>query len=436
MASTADDTVLLLRRTGFGPTPAERAAAQSAGFEATARALVARARTATDVADAVAAPTFAQLTPLDRTADEAARRQALAKRLATDRSENIAIANWWINRMARSDNALREKAVFIHHDHFATSVEKVKSAALMYGQNQLLRTYALGDFSALVRSLVSDAAMLVWLDGDSNVAQHPNENFAREFFELFTIGIGNYTETDIKEAARAFTGWSYTLRTQKVQFIARRHDTKSKTVLGQSGNFGSDDIVRIAMNSATARNVATHWWSRLAYPVATTDAVVSDVAAQFAKRFDTGDLIEAILLHRAFRSDSTRWGLLKTPLEFVIGTMRAFAVTAEKVDALRTLETLGQLPFRPPSVGGWPGNDGWISAASALTRAQFAARVVQTADLRALRSRSAAERPTALAELLGVGAWSAETAAVLNAQASDVAAITALALVSPEYQVN
>ncbi|MFZ4514907.1 MAG: DUF1800 domain-containing protein [Acidimicrobiia bacterium] len=435
MDTASTDVAMLLRRTGFAPTAAERAVASSAGFIPTARARVAQARTTIDAADSLAPPTFAPFTPLDRSADEASRRQALAKRLATDRRENIALAHWWCNRMAQSTNSLREKATFIAHDHFATSVETVKSAKLMYDQNQLLRTYALGDFAELMRRLVSDAAMLVWLDGDSNVAQRPNENFAREFFELFTLGIGHYTETDVKEAARAFTGWSYTLRTQHVAFVARRHDNKTKTVLGKSGNFGSDDIVRIAMTDATARNVAAHWWSRLAYPVTIDDSVVNDVAARFAQRLDIGDLVEAILLHDAFRSDAARTGLLKTPLEYVIGTMRLFNLTAEKADALRTLESLGQLPFRPPSVGGWPGNEGWCSAAAALTRAQFAARVVRSADLRSLSGRSTNERVDALAELLGV-VWSEGTAATLHAHAGDVSTLAALALVAPEYQVN
>ena len=437
MANDTRDVALLLRRAGFGSTPAERARAAARGFEVTASELVARARTANDAANARPEPRFS--TPIDvaAIADPTQRQAAIRDNTKVENQESAALSLWWVERMTLTDNPLREKAAFVLHDHFATSVDKVRRGALMYRQYRLLRDQGLGNFETLVQALAIDPAMLLWLDGNDNVAKRPNENFARELFELFALGVGHYSEQDIKEAARAFTGWAYNRKSDAVALRPKQHDTGIKTVLGTTGNLDSAAVVRIATHRVdAARHLAAKWWSRLAYPVGQDDPVLNGVASSFAATLDTGALVQSILLHDAFRSSAARTGLVKTPVEYVVGTLRAFGVAPTDVDAARALRELGQVPFRPPSVGGWPQNEAWLTTATAVTRAQFAGRVVAKANLKTVNDAAAASRPQVLADLLGVDAWSDATAAVLRAQAKDVKTVTALALIAPEYQVN
>jgi uncharacterized protein (DUF1800 family) len=307
----------------------------------------------------------------------------------------------------------------------------------MYRQYRLLRDQGLGNFENLVQALAVDPAMLLWLDGNDNVAKSPNENFARELFELFTLGVGHYSEADIKDAARAFTGWAYNRTTDTVTLRPKQHDNGNKTVLGTTGNLDAAAVVRIATHrDDAARHLAARWWSRFAYPIAQDDPVINDVAARFAVTLDTGALVESILLHDASRSEAARNGLVKTPIEFVVGALRAFGLRPADVEAPRTLRELGQVPFRPPSVGGWPQNEAWLTTATAMSRAQFAGRIVAKANLKAINDAPVVTRLDVLADLLGVDAWSGATASVLRAQAKDVKTVTALALIAPEYQVN
>jgi uncharacterized protein (DUF1800 family) len=425
------DIAHLLRRTGFGPTAAEVDAATAAGYDATVSALL--DFSGPDPADGIATPTLGPAPPAAGAVPRsAAQQQALA---AQRRADLVALTGWWLRRMAATAHPLREKLTWFWHGHFATSVQKVQRADYMAAQNQLFRQLGAGDFEALTLAVAKGPAMMIWLDTVTDVAAHPNENFARECMELFTLGIGNYTEDDVKEAARAFTGWKFDRTTGGFRLVARQHDDGQKTVLGQAGAWGGEDVVRILTHApASARFVAARLWSHFAYPVAPGDPVVDDLAPGFAADRDVAGLVRAILLHPQFRSPAATGGLVKQPVEWVVGAARVLGVPVADTRFVAALEALGEQPFAPPNVGGWPQNGYWLTTASMLTRLRVAAAMVAGAPAAALAPVTAAgDRPAAAAHLLSVDGWGPATAAALSQAADDPHLLMTMALVSPEF---
>jgi len=400
----------LLRRTGFGPTAAEVDEAAARGYGQTVERLL--DFSAADPADAAALPSFTEERP----------RQAAEQ-----------LVSWWLGRVAATAHPLREKVAWFWMGHFATSIEKVRRAEYMARQYQLFHDHGTGDFLALTQAVAKDPAMLLWLDAATNVAAHPNENFARELMELFTLGIGNYTEADVKEAARTFTGWRAAARTGEFTIARRQHDDGVKTLLGQTGPWGGEDAVRIIVGQpACAPFVVSRLWSHFAYPVTPADPVVAELAGPFAATHDIGTLVRAMLLHPRFTSDQARTGLVKQPVEWLVGLARALNLPAGDRRFATALTALGQVPFAPPSVGGWPQNDYWLSTASTLARLRVAVAAARAADLSAVASHKGDDRVEAAARLLSVE-WSDVTRRALGQAADDVNGMVALALVSPEY---
>src|SRR5688572_18708613 len=225
-----------MRRAGFGARPEELDAAVTDGYDATVERLVDLA--APDAAAvALTPPTFTPpVLAADLPTDPEARRRAQQADQRANREEGRRLTQWWIDRMILSTTPLRERVALFWHDHFATSVQKVKDPGLMYRQNEIFRAQGAGNFEALAQAVAKDPAMLVWLDANENKKGSPNENFARELFELFLLGIGNYSEDDVKDGARAFTGWQYRRATGVFALAPAQHDGDRKTVFGQSGN--------------------------------------------------------------------------------------------------------------------------------------------------------------------------------------------------------
>lgn len=426
----------LLRRATFGARPEELDAAVAAGYDATVERLVDLARADTG-AGSVQAPT---LTPppaaSDLPSDPEARRRAEQATRRTQREETQKMVGWWLDRMVASTNPLRERLTHFWHDHFATSIEKVRQPELMYGQNQLFRAMGWGSFETLAVGVARDPAMLLWLDSNSNRKGSPNENFARELFELFTLGIGNYTEADIAEAARAFTGWQVVRATGAFRVAPSLHDEGTKTVLGQTANLGGDDVVRLACRQpACARFVVAKVWSHFTRPVGPDDPVVRDLAPGFARDLDVARLMRAVFLHPEFSAPASRTGLVKTPVEWAAGALRALGLvpSGNGAPVVKGLASLGQVPFQPPSVGGWPANRYWLSSAFALARLSLAVAALDRAKPASVTTAPVNDRPAAAARLLGVDGWGATTQAALSEVASEPSSMLALALVSPEY---
>ncbi|MBV8981407.1 MAG: DUF1800 family protein, partial [Acidimicrobiia bacterium] len=250
MDETASAIAHLYRRAGFGIGAEDLDAATARGYAATVDRVLATSGPDPAAAE-VAVPT---LTP----AQPAGARNATIEQRKTMRralhQESVQLARWWLQRMARAANPLAEKLPLFWHGHFATSVDKVRFGSLMYRQNQLFRALGSGPFETLTQAVAKDPAMLLWLDANSDKKGHPNENFARELLELFTLGLGSYTEDDVKSAARAFTGWTFDAAGGQFRLRASQHDDGMKTVLGVTGDLGGEDVIRTAVHEpASAR---------------------------------------------------------------------------------------------------------------------------------------------------------------------------------------
>ncbi|MGI9243949.1 MAG: DUF1800 domain-containing protein [Verrucomicrobiales bacterium] len=286
-----------------------------------------------------------------------------------------ALKNWWFYRMLHTANPLAEKMVLFWHNHFATSNRKVRSAQHMAVQNQLIREHCLGRFDRLLGGMARDVAMLKWLDSNANRKRQPNENFAREVMELFTLGVGNYTEHDIKEAARAFSGWH--LRNEKFWLNRGQHDGGTKTVFGRSGEFGGEDILRLCLaHEACPRLLAGKLLKTFVSPnpdIPTTEALAASIRGH---AFDMARVMAELLCSEAFFAPAARRSLIKSPAELVLGSYRALGVRAKLPQSVQLMADLGQSLFEPPTVKGWEGGRLWINATSMLQRTNFAAELV------------------------------------------------------------
>jgi uncharacterized protein (DUF1800 family) len=423
---------LLLRRTGFGTTGAEVEAATKRGYEATLDALL---HPAADPGVAATPPPDLSGAPArPPKPDDKEARRAYAQQL---RARSATLALWWLDRMVRARQPLVERLTFSWHGHWATSIQKVRSPAMMLAQNETLRARGRGDFRELARAMVRDPALLVWLDGQKNKKGKPNENLARELMELFTLGVGHYSETDVREAARALTGWRVDRAHATAAPVPQQHDGGSKTVLGVTGDLDDRGLVDLlTARPESAAFVATRLWARHGSATLPADTLRRLVAAYGPDR-DVTALLRALFLDPAFRADKS--SLVAGPVEYVVGVFRALGLPVPRDGKpgralLATLDALGQVPFRPPSVGGWPGGVAWLSTAATEQRLTFAGAMARKADLSAVEQ--AADRPEAAAYLLGVGSWTPRTLAALTAATADPARLVTLALVSPEYVVR
>jgi len=403
----------------------------SGGYEAAVDRLLNPTAADAGVA-ATPAPTFAAvLRPKRDTGRE--ERQKYRK---IRREQRIQLVTWWVDRMVRVEHPFSEKLTLLWHNHWATSVLKSGPSSQMLGQLATLRSLGTGDFRDLARAMVRDPAMLVWLDGPQNRKGKPNENLARELMELFTLGVGHYTESDVREAARALTGWRVDRDAGTSELVERRHDAGSKTVLGKTADFDDRSLVdHLVDQPQSARFVASRLWYRLAASQDPPADVLRRLLGAYGPGRDLGALIRAILLDPAFRSGSTRHALVKQPVEYVVGTLRALRLSSGP-HALTALRSLGQVPLQPPSVGGWPAGQAWLTTSSAQARLRFAQWAARTADLSALDKQPPAARIDAVARLLSVEAWTPRTRTALAAASVDPDRLLTLALVSPEYVVN
>jgi len=429
----------LYRRAGFGARPDELDAAVAEGYSATVERLLAGLSGPDPNGDKVPLPQLAVNQPSTAPGQDPAAKLAAGRQRQLARAQaDLALQQWWLERMITTSTPLREKLTLLWHGHFATGFDKVRDASAMYRQNQLLRTMAGGNFEAITHAVAKDPAMMVWLDTQTDVADHPNENFARELMELFTLGLGNYTEADVKEVARSFTGWSLNRHTGQYLFRARLHDFAAKTILGQTGQWNGDDAIRIVCSRpASARWIAAKLWSHLAYPATPDDPAVAGLAVAYGRDLDITNLLRAIFLHPEFTGAKARSGLVKQPIEYVVGICRALGLDAAgKPSLVEVLRQLAEEPFNPPNVAGWPQNEYWLTTASAQLRLRYGYAVAHTADLSALAVLSPASRPAELAHALSIDGWGPTTTAALNHVAADPAALVALALSAPEYVLN
>jgi uncharacterized protein (DUF1800 family) len=341
----------LLTRTGFMPSPVELQPWVGLSAEAAVDKLLAAAQRAQPLNAAPAFTREAIRTPYGRLADDETRKAARRQ----SRADTIALAAWWLQEMRETPTPLAERLVLFWHNHFATSEQKVQQPQGMYFQHQLFRQHALGSFRELLHGMARDPAMLIYLDGAANRAQAPNENFAREVMELFTLGEGQYSERDIKEAARAFSGWAVDREVWRAELRPRRHDDGDKTLFGRTARFDTASALDAMLEQpAAARFITGKLWCEFVSPTPDT-AHVDRIAQRFRESgWRTEVALRELLLSDAFWVDDSRAALIKSPVELAVGTLRQFDIQLDNTLPLVALTSrLGQMLFLPPNVKGW-----------------------------------------------------------------------------------
>jgi len=286
---------------------------------------------------------------------------------------------WWLDRMLRTNRPLVEKMTLFWHGHFATALGKVPPQ-YMAGQINLFREQGLGRFPTLLSSVTRDPAMLIWLDNRANAKAHPNENYAREVMELFALGLGNYTEDDVKEAARAFTGWVVD-KNQQAAFVPNRHDDGVKTVLGNTGAFNADDVIAIIVAQPVHQRFLAHKLLEFFVYSDPEPELIEATAQTYAlSGFDVAKTVGTLLRSNVFYSPRAYRAIPKSPIEFAIGTLRYAGAQAVPPNLPYQLARMGQEPLNPPSVKGWDGGPAWVNTATLLARFNFVnALIAQTA---------------------------------------------------------
>lgn len=331
------------------------------------------------------------LTPAPRWIDEPIiprykRRDMRREERQAERSLNIERAfelrEWWYREMLDTPSPLTEKMTLFWHNYFATSQQKVRFTPLMYRQNIALRQNALGNFGTLLHEIARDPAMVIYLDSAKNRREHPNENFAREVMELFTLGEGNYTERDIREVARAFTGWSLDRDTGQFFFRRGLHDFGQKAVLGRTGDFDGDAVLDILLaHPQTAEFISRKLWKEFISPTPDDEELHRFARIFRNSRFDIKTVMRAILTSDTFYAAENRATLVKSPVELVVGTLKQFEIEAPNLRPFVIAGALlGQNVFAPPNVKGWPGGEAWINSATLLGRKQLLDRLFRADD--------------------------------------------------------
>lgn len=288
----------------------------------------------------------------------------------------------WVQTMIASEHPLREKMSLFWHGHFACRTQNV-----IYNQQllQIIREHALGNFGDLLSAVSKTPAMLQFLNNQQNRKQHPNENFAREVMELFTMGRGNYTETDVKEAARAFTGWGFDGDGQFV-FRDRVHDDGEKTVLGKTGRFNGDDMLKILLeHRQTARYITAKIYRYFVDDVNTDQDKVDALADKFYHSgYDIAGLMKEIFMADWFYDEKHVGSRIKPPVELLVGLRRTIPIEFEREEVMLLFEgLLGQVLFYPPNVAGWPGGRSWIDSSSLMFRLRMPQVILYSQELNA-----------------------------------------------------
>lgn len=356
-------------RAGFGLSPAEWQSQQDWSVEQAVNDLFQRARLPNALPE-VSAPDYEDTMMSTASANEKRKEE---HRLVAGISQD------WLFRMANpAESALLERMCLFWHGHFAC---EIKFSQLASGQLATLRTHALGNFRDLVLAIARDPAMIRFLNNQQNRKNAPNENFARELMELFTIGRGNYTEQDVKEGARAFTGWSSDRKSSFV-FRPRLHDYDEKTFMGQTGNFDGTDIIDILLDRKETAQFICRKVYRYFVNEQVDQARVEKLAEGFyASGYDIGKLMQTIFRSDWFYAPENVGNRIKSPVELVAGMMRQLGVSNISTEGLLGLQrALGQILFKPPNVAGWPGGRYWIDNSTLLLRLQLAAGLFKAAE--------------------------------------------------------
>jgi len=307
---------------------------------------------------------------------EEERRAGYMERRRLERMSMQLLKGWWLERMLTTPDPLEEKLTLMWHGHFATSAQKVRSSQDNWDLHQTLRRHSAGNLRELTTRVGRSSAMLQYLDNRTSTREHPNENWSRELLELFTLGAGHYTEQDIQEAARAFTGW--TANGTRVAFNRRRHDDGPKEFLGERGNFDGNDIIAIIFDQpACARHFASRLWSYFGAEVP-NEAVIESLAATLRDHdYELRPALRQLFLAAAFYDDAVIGSQIKSPAQLAVQLVHDLRLDPMPLHAMAvSMARLGQDLFYPPNVKGWDGNSAWVNANAMLLRVNLPATLV------------------------------------------------------------
>ncbi|MFQ5653271.1 MAG: DUF1800 family protein [Planctomycetota bacterium] len=370
-----DDARHLLGRAGFAPTPAELQVFASLPREEGVRRLL----DGTRVTPVTPMPEWVHTAPGDLLPPKGATRKERMELRRRGRQMGEELKAWWAGEMVATDSPFTEQMVLFWHNHFTSGLRKVRSPIFMARQNALFRRHASGSLRVLLHEIARDPAMLLYLDTQRNNKARPNENFARELLELFTLGEGHYGEADVKEAARAFTGWKVDARRGAFRKVRRQHDGGAKTFLGQRGDLDGEEILDILLeHPRLALTITEKLWREFI-----SDAPVEEEVERLAVIFRASDLqmeplLEALFSSPFFWEAAGRGSLIRSPVELVVGTARTFGAEPERPALLaRAIRSMGQDLLDPPNVKGWPGGERWITATTLLARRGFLAAALR-----------------------------------------------------------
>jgi uncharacterized protein (DUF1800 family) len=377
-AWTPADAAHLLRRAGFGGTPQQIDYLHGLGKAAAVDYLVDYDAIPYDAPEFELPPAIGKaMRKAMRDFDEEGKKRVRNFTRGVQRMVLQDMRSWWLQRMVETPRPLEEKMTLFWHGHLTSGAQEIKRTPLLYVQNDFLRTHAMADFRTILLGISKDPAMILYLNNQQNKKESPNENYARELMELFSLGEGNYTEKDIKEAARALTGWMVGPGDQFV-FNRGQHDNGEKTFLGKTGNFDGEDIIDIIMTQpATSRYIAGKLWAFFAYDNP-SEKVVDQIAAVMRKnKFSTRETMRAVLNHDAFYSDEAKFTQIKSPVEMLVSSFRTLDVAPTDFPAMAAAcKAMGQDLFQPPNVKGWDGGRKWITSSTLFERYNTAGALV------------------------------------------------------------
>ncbi len=421
-------TSRLVHRFNFGPKPGQFTELLERGVGATQESVLLHGLADPGV-DAITPPNLPNLGPMPENGSTPG---AVAFWKAIYAGQT-ATASWWLDRMYASDYPLTERMTWFWHGHWATAVSKIFYPLAMYKQNTTLRKYSLGSFHDMTRAMVVDGAFNYWLDNEENYLSSPNENMARELMELMTLGVNEFSQNDVRAAAHALTGYSTNIATGAVTFDATQHYNKPVAILGTRGNYNAERLADLLVSrEQNARYITDRLWFRF---VSGTTKPPPSLSGAFASR-DIYSLVHALVYTSAWSNPAN--ALVKSPVEWFIGACRALRVRPSSLNPGNTqwsLNQMGQLPFNPPNVGGWPYGQAWLSGVALQYRFDLAQSIVPVGDLSPL-SVPKSRMVQACADWLGVPEWSPRTANTLESATGSPSELVMAALLSPEYVVS
>ena len=422
----------LFARFNFGPKPGQFTQALRDGLSATSQNLL-NTGEPDALLDALTPPNLPDLgtRPLQsNTVATKAFNQAM-------KAQNEDLVLWWLDRMAIAKNPLIERMTWFWQGHWATSIDKVNFAPPMYNQIQTLRSNALGNFTTMSHAMFHDGALQIWLDGNDNIKGAPNENLSREFMELFTLGVNNYSEDDVKALSRAFTGYQTVRSTGVVIFNPKRHDSDPIKFFGVNTPLDGDAAIDLVVaRPECSQFISDRLWYRFISSSEPQDSRYG-ITEAFANR-EIAPAVRALVLNGAL--SNSRYSVVRQPVEWFIAVCRAFNLQPSKLAprniSLGYLLKMAQVPLLPPNVGGWPTDEAWLSSASAQFRIAFAGALAKQVDFSQLAAVPSDKRVAFIKDLLGIYEISSRTFTALTNAKDDLPQLFILAVCSPEFIVN